>query len=129
LENFKIIFIVLQSDDVISALYFNKEESIISTCIFIGVKNNNIKIIKCEDPCYGDYDKEQCILVNNLSQISKNYPSILCFGNTTSPDIGIIGEKNSEWSNWTFPDNYQVSVPLGANDEDCYPYGNLISEV
>ncbi|ORY59396.1 hypothetical protein LY90DRAFT_247032 [Neocallimastix californiae] len=38
LENFKIIFIVLQSDDVISALYFNKEESIISTCIFIGVK-------------------------------------------------------------------------------------------
>ncbi|KAG4091090.1 hypothetical protein H8356DRAFT_611250 [Neocallimastix lanati (nom. inval.)] len=126
LENFKIIFIVLQSDDVISALYFNKEESIISTCIFIGVKNNNIKIIKCEDPCYGDYDKEQCILVNNLSQISKNYPSILCFGNTTSPDIGIIGEKNSEWSNWTFPDNYQVSVPLGANDEDCYPYGMVV---
>jgi len=57
---------------------------------------------------------------------SKKYPNIICFGSTTSPDIGVIGDNNSEWSNWTLPDSNQVSVPLGDNDEDCYPYGMAV---
>jgi len=126
LADYKVASVYCQSNDVLAALYLNSEEEMVSTCIFSGVENNNIKIIKCEDPCYGNFDKEQHFIANTLSQISKKYPNIICFGSTTSPDIGVIGDNNGEWSNWVLPDSNQVSVPLGDNDEDCYPYGIVV---
>ncbi|ORX44491.1 hypothetical protein BCR36DRAFT_126265 [Piromyces finnis] len=123
-SNSKVVSIYCQSDNVTAALYYNADEDMINTCIFSGAKG--IKQEMCEDPCYGIYDESQYFNVNTLSQISKTYPNIICFGCTTTPDIGVIGQANGKWQNWTLPDSNQVSVPLSDDDEDCYPYGMAI---
>ncbi|KAJ3024423.1 UNVERIFIED_CONTAM: hypothetical protein HDU68_008173 [Siphonaria sp. JEL0065] len=83
-----------------------------------GIKTEYLEL---EDPCQFSSDERQFYYYSSLVSSLGDATYVMPYANFGYSDIGFLGFKEGQWSNWSIGEG--VFLPLDSNDDDTYPVG------